>query len=62
MPTLLHWVVLMASGGPPGALPTYDDWLQPRIDTTGTFSTDVDPDQGPAPTPLSTDLGPTFDD
>jgi hypothetical protein len=64
MPTLLHWAVFWAAGGPSApAVPlvNYDDWLQPRIDTTGTFSTDSDPDQGADPLPLSTDIGPTFD-
>lgn len=61
---LLQWTGLF--GGASGAAPVtptvnYDDWLQPKIDTSGTFSTDTDPDLGPDPGPLTTDIGPVFE-
>jgi hypothetical protein len=58
---LLHWTVFWAAGGPaaPYVDPvSFDDWLHPVVDTTGTFSTDADPDAGPEPGTLSTAIGP----
>lgn len=62
MPSLLFLVSAFgmgASSAPAVPLVNYDYWVQPKVDTTGTFSTDVDPDQGDTPTPLTTDIGPT---
>jgi hypothetical protein len=61
MPTLLHWVAFW--GGAPGepAVPipaVFDDWLHPITDTTGTYSTDTDPDRGEDPPALSTAINP----
>ena len=52
---LLLWFESVAAAANPT---NNDDWLHPRIDTTGTYSTDSDPDVGPAPSTLSTAINP----